>query len=53
MKFDIVEDHDVPISYVLIIILIDDVFSLLSKNESRLIKSPVCLSVCVSPTNNF
>jgi hypothetical protein len=41
-------------------------FSLLSKNESRLIKSPVCLlsvylsvrlsvhpSVCVFPTNNF
>jgi hypothetical protein len=25
------------------------VFSLLSKNEIRLIKSPVCLSVCVSP----
>jgi hypothetical protein len=25
-----------------------DSFSLLSKNESRLIKSPVCLSVCVT-----
>jgi hypothetical protein len=29
------------------------IFSLLSKNESRLIKSPFRLSVCVSPTNNF
>jgi hypothetical protein len=28
------------------------VFSLLSKNESRLIKSPVCLSVC-SPLMTF
>jgi hypothetical protein len=27
--------------------------SLLSENESRLIKSPVCLCACVSPTNNF
>jgi hypothetical protein len=37
----------------------EDIFSLLSKNESGLMKSPAYLSVCVflsvceSPTNNF
>jgi hypothetical protein len=29
------------------------IFSLLSKTESMLIRSPVCLSVCVSTTNSF
>jgi hypothetical protein len=29
------------------------IFSLISKNESKLIKSPVCLSVCLSPTNRL
>jgi hypothetical protein len=28
-------------------------FSLLSKNESGLIKSTICMSVCVSAANNF